>query len=416
MAYRTLKSVFHQRDRRAAELEEMSRRSSPAAVHWEFTVGEYAAFCLITPEIARSLEQIMAHENRASRVWDQLPGGVKHHYLRSMIVEEIHATNEIEAVFSTRQEIAEVLDAVQGGAPTQRRRFREMARLYSALWDNTVEPPRNLEEIRHLYDNVTKGDIDAGDELDGKRFRAGPVQIVSRQKTVRRGAPTEEVIVEGLEEMLRQSRDEDIPLLVRAVMAHFFFDVVHPFYDGNGRMGRYLLALDLGRSLSPVAWLSLSATIADNKERYYKAFQNAEQPLNRGDVTVFVTVMLDIIAEAQGRMRADLEWRKSQIRTMSERASSLQSGASRHVGDDPKGLVSVLFVVGQASLFGVRGETTLEEIARSLSKSKQYARPRAAELVDRGLVEQTSGKPLRFRLTDASRELLGLADADVADV
>lgn len=367
-------------------------------------------FCVVTPDIARLTERIMNHENRARGVWQELPSAVQHHYLRSMIVEEIHATNDIEAVHSTRQEIAEVLDAVQGNAGSEQRRFREMARLYDALWGNTVEPPEGLDDIRRLYDEVTDGEIAADDELDGERFRAGTVQIFSGQKIVHSGAPTEEIIVAGLEEMMRQSRDDDIPLLVRAVIAHFIFEDVHPFYDGNGRTGRYLLALDLGRSLSPVAWLSLSATIADNKERYYKAFQDAEQPLNRGDATVFVTVMLDILAEAQGRMRADLERRKEQIAMMGARSSELQDAAL--TPDGRKGTVSVLFIIGQTSLFGVRGEVTLDTIARSLDKSKQYVRPRAAGLVKRKLVEQVSANPLRFRLTGAGREILGLTELD----
>lgn len=410
MAYRTLKSIFHQKDRHAADAEERARRASPAAVHWDFPVGDHSMFCVVTPDIARLIERIMNHENRARGVWQELPSAVQHHYLRSMIVEEIHATNDIEAVHSTRQEIAEVLDAVQGNAGSEQRRFREMARLYDALWGNTVEPPEGLDDIRRLYDEVTDGEIAADDELDGERFRAGTVQIFSGQKIVHSGAPTEEIIVAGLEEMMRQSRDDDIPLLVRAVIAHFIFEDVHPFYDGNGRTGRYLLALDLGRSLSPVAWLSLSATIADNKERYYKAFQDAEQPLNRGDATVFVTVMLDILAEAQGRMRADLERRKEQIAMMGARSSELQDAAL--TPDGRKGTVSVLFIIGQASLFGVRGEVTLDTIARSLDKSKQYVRPRAAGLVKHKLVEQVSANPLRFRLTGAGREILGLTELD----
>lgn len=410
MSYRTLKSIFHQRDRSTADGEEAARRSSPAAIHWNFMVGDHTMFCLVTPDIARLIERIMDHENRARQVWRSLPGAVQYHYLRTMIVEEIYATNDIEAVYSTRQEIADVLDAVQGGAVSEQRRFREMARLYSALSDNTVEPPGTIEDIRRIYDDVTDGEIDSGDSLDGDLFRAGAVHISSGQKVVHSGSPTEEIIVSGLREMLSQSRNDDIPILVRAVISHFIFENVHPFYDGNGRTGRYLLALDLGRSLSPVAWLSLSATIADNKERYYKAFQDAEQPLNHGDATVFVTSMLEIIAEAQGRMRDDLEHRKKQINTIVGRVPELKNDVT--LRETKNGAVDVLSIIGQASLFGVKGEVTLEAIATSLDKSKQYVRPRVADLVDRGFIRQVSAKPLRFQLSGAGREALGLVDSE----
>lgn len=368
-------------------------------------------FCLLTPETVVLIERIMVLENRARGLWDGLAGAVRHHYLRSMIIEEIHATNEIESVYSTRQEIAEVLDAVKGAAPSGRHRFREMARLYQALGDGEVEAPESLDDIRTVYDEVTDGEITGADAPDGVRFRTGTVRITDGQKIVHEGAPSEERIEAGLDEMLRQSADEEIPSLVRAVAAHFIFESAHPFYDGNGRTGRYLLALDLSRSLSPVAWLSLSATVADNKARYYKAFQDAEQPMNRGDVTVFVTELLGIIAEAQGRLCADLELRHRQISRVFERTKMLEENAASPFADAARGTLETLSVIGQASLFGVGGEVELDVIAGSIRKSKQFVRPRTVDLVERGLVDQTSGRPLRFRLTAQGRELLGLDDA-----
>lgn len=410
MAYRTLKSIFHQRNQSAADAEEAARRSSPAAVHWAYSIGDSTMFCLLTPEIVVLLERIMVLENEARRLWDGLSGAVRSHYLRSMIIEEIHATNEIESVHSTRQEIAEVLDAVKGVAPSKRHRFREMARLYRALGDGKVEVPESLDDIRAVYDKVTDGEITGDDVPDGARFRAGAVRIFDGQRVVHQGALSEGLIESGLEEMLRQSMDEAIPSLVRAVAAHFIFESPHPFYDGNGRTGRYLLALDLSRSLSPVAWLSLSATVADNKDRYYKAFQDAEQPLNSGDATVFVTEMLDIIAEAQGRLCADLNLRHRQISRIFEAINKLGKDAESPLVNALQGIPQVLSVVGQASLFGVRGDVALDALARSLDRSKQYVRPRTEELVKYGLIEETSGKPLRFRLTDQGRELLGLTE------
>ena len=75
------------------------------------------------------------------------------------------------------------------------------------------------------------------------------------------GVVPESAIDDALVLMLSQGRDESIPRLIRAVAAHFIFEYTHPFYDGNGRTGRYLLALDLRQVIAPYASLALSATV-----------------------------------------------------------------------------------------------------------------------------------------------------------
>lgn len=405
MSYRTLKSIFHQKNQAAADREEQARRASPSAVHWDFRLGDSTMFCMMTPEITVSIERIMKLENMARNAWSRMSTGVQRHYLRSMIIEEIHATNDIESVYSTRQEIAEVLDAVQGVTETDRRRFREMARLYNALWDQDIVAPATLDDIRTVYDEVTGGEIEGSDAPDGRRFRAGPVQIVSGQKVVHRGVSGEDSIDSGLAEMLRQNNDDSVPHLVRAVAAHLIFESVHPFYDGNGRTGRYLLALDLSRSLSPIAWLSMSTTIADNKERYYTAFQDAEQPMNRGDATVFITRMLEILVEAQSRLCSDLDHRLEQVGELFQRVQGMEELSK----DQP----ALLFILGQVRLFEPGGRITLESLAQSMEKSKATVRKQTKVLVEQQLVEETSAKPLRFRLSPAGQQALGL-DGDVA--
>ena len=65
-----------------------------------------------------------------------------------------------------------------------------------------------------------------------------------------------------LTQWLALSRSEDIPETCSALLCHFLFEHIHPFYDGNGRTGRYLLALHLSEPLSQPTVLSLSRTIA----------------------------------------------------------------------------------------------------------------------------------------------------------
>ena len=417
MAYRTLKSIFHQRDHAGLDEEERVRRSSPSAIHWDLLVGGSSAFMLVTREVAVLIERILMFEPRIRQHWDRLPGRAQDDYLYRMIVDEIQATNEIEQVRSTRKEIGEALKGLRDDEPVGGKRFAEMARLYLGIGRADAQAPQSLDDLRSVYDAVMAGE--SGDEMvpDGTRFRAGPVTIESGTKAVHRGIVPESAIDEALTLMISQNRDAEVPRLLRAVVAHFIFEFAHPFYDGNGRAGRYLLALDLREVLAPYSSLALSATIADNKDRYYRAFADAEDPFNRGDLTVFVISLLEVIAEAQHRLLTDLADREQRIGVLGERISDFVSGgppgglrfdstAGKPFGLD--GIGELLFILGQAWLFDVNRAVKLQSLVRATGRSVQFIRPRVQSLVDAGLVEVVTRKPLRFRITQSGAELLGV--------
>ena len=418
MAYRTLRSIFHQRDRVGADAEEQARRDSPAALHWDLMIGGHSMFALMTPQVAALIERIMSFEPTIRAEWEGLPGAARRHYLDRMVIDEIQATNEIEHVRSTRREISEAIEAVRAERPIADRRFAEMVRLYLAIGDDEAESPQKLDDIRAVYDAVTRGEIRDEDAPDGQRFRQGPVSIESGTKVVHSGVLPESAIDDALTLMLSQGRDDSIPRLIRAVVSHFIFEYTHPFYDGNGRTGRYLLALDLRQVLAPYASLALSVTVADNKDRYYRAFADAENPLNRGDLTPYLIDMLEIIAEAQHRLLLDLSDRRQKIDTVGARLRvlvgdeqfPLSVGLDRESAPpvDRDDIGAVLYTLGQAHHFDANRTVKLKTLADAAKRSSQFIRPRLQLLDDAGIIETVTKKPLRFGLTARGVSLLEL--------
>lgn len=418
VSYRTLKSIFHQRDRAGLDAEERSRRESPAAIHWDMLIGGFQMFALMTPEVAALIERIMSFEPKIQAQWEGLPGTARHHYLNRMVIDEIQATNEIEQVRSTRKEISEAIKAARADGPAANKRFTEMARLYLAIGSNEAKSPQTLDDVREIYEAVTSGEIRDEDAPDGRRFRRGPVSIESGTKIVHTGVVPESAIDDALTLMMSQGRDDSIPQLIRAAAAHFIFEYAHPFYDGNGRTGRYLLALDLRQVLAPYASLALSATVAGNKDRYYRGFTDAENPLNRGDLTPYLIEMLEIIAEAQHRLLLDLSERRAKIDAIAallrdlvrDEQFPMNIGLDRESAPpvDPGDIASILFALGQAHHFDVHRAVKLNTLADAISRSSQFTRPRLQRLDDAGIIETVTRKPLRFRLTPRGASLLKL--------
>lgn len=304
--YRPLATLFHMDASAAApaHLEELAhaRLTADSTFRTGITTKLGELFIGMPRELTRQLNDVLARERSIAVLWNGIPRIMKHSYIVHAISEEILSTNDIEGVRSTRKEVQDAVETAQHEAAqtTHAPRFAEFARLYLGLTAEHTQLPQTLDDLRTIYDDVVGDEIADDDRPDGELFRNGDVEIIGAgERVVHTGAHTEARINELLTQMLTLMRSEQIPQLLAATAAHFLFEYTHPFYDGNGRMGRYLLALNLQPTLTLPSVLSLSRTIADNRQRYYKAFSSVENPLNHGELTFFVQMLLECIAQAQ---------------------------------------------------------------------------------------------------------------------
>jgi Fic family protein len=83
---------------------------------------------------------------------------------------------------------------------------------------------------------------------------------------------------------------------VRSAIAHLYFETIHPFEDGNGRIGRAIAEKALSQTIDRPVLLSLSATIERNKKDYYKALSNAQKS---NEVTDWVIYFTKVVLQAQ---------------------------------------------------------------------------------------------------------------------
>ena len=80
--------------------------------------------------------------------------------------------------------------------------------------------------------------------------------------------------------------------LVRAAVSHLWFETLHPFDDGNGRLGRAILQLALGQDMGqPGRIVTLSRQIESCKDQYYRELERAQRSKSM-DVTAWVEWML----------------------------------------------------------------------------------------------------------------------------
>lgn len=405
MEYKELSKLYHidtssSRDSRL-QTELASRRNSGSTFRIGFDTPNGELFLAVPREMSTLSEHVLRGERKVSRLMRTVPGIAGHAVLRGLVLDEVVSTNAIEQIHSTRRQVKDAVEqSWENGA--KGRRFRELAKLYFSIVNDEAKPPSSPDDIRAIYDKVMEGEeLDDDDRPDGRLFRARGVDITDGGvRVLHSGLEPEIRITEAIEKMLEVANSEEMPAVYAAIASHYLFEYTHPFYDGNGRTGRFLLSLFLSEPLSKPTVLSLSRTLAENRNDYYKAFSTAEDPLNHGELTFFVFTMLEMVQKAQAGIIRRLERCLEAYETLEDAITRADDDLSLK-GQEKQ----AVFILMQYEAFGLLGDVALDELARYLGIGGQMTRKHLSSLEDKGVVvKRQLRKPLTFELSEEFKE------------
>ena len=195
-----------------------------------------------------------------------------HLFIRSFIRREAVLSSRIEG---TRTTLAELLAAEAGAkGATDSADLREVANYVAALeygLDRLDTLPLSLRLIREIHERLMRGV--RGDAATPGEFRRSQNWIGPSGCTLSDAnyiPPPPDELMPCLDALERFLRDDSLPVLVHAALAHAQFEAIHPFLDGNGRVGRLLITLLLAeRGVLPSPPLYLSAYFEETREAYY---------------------------------------------------------------------------------------------------------------------------------------------------
>lgn len=325
MDYKTIRTIVAMSKSNAkpcdiAEEEYRLRIDNPVTYRSGIVFDGREIFAMCVTDLVTYMNYIANTEKAVEKAWSRLQRFAQREYLMQLIAKEVQNTNIIEGVHSTRKELSKALDAAN--EQNKHTRFSEFTKLFLELADskeksvadlnvksaadsnkNSTSIPQTLQDIRKIYNSIMQGELEASNIPDGEIFRSGKVSIRDgANNVVHNGDATEAEIQDHLTQMLSLMNSNEVPTLIKACMCHYAFESVHPFYDGNGRTGRFLLALQLHEQLSMPTVLSLSSIIYAEKSGYYAAFSKAQEVFNCNDLTMFCCKMLEYIVKAQGEV------------------------------------------------------------------------------------------------------------------
>lgn len=224
---------------------------------------------------------------------------------------------------------------------------------------------------------VTTGRRDLGD-IGRYRTSGKPMQIVSgpigAAKVHFEAPPSKQVPAEMKRFIAWFNRTapggpEPLPAITRAGIAHLYFESIHPFEDGNGRIGRAVAEKAIAQNLGHSVVLALATTILAHQKSYYDALERAN-PNN--EVTDWLVWFADIALEAQRRSLAVVEFiiRKAKLldRLRGQINDRQQKALLRMFREGPEGFKGGLSAGNYSTITGASPATTTRDLADLVEK------------------------------------------------
>ncbi len=348
-------------------------------------------FYVNTHELMSLNNKVLLNSSKISSLISKLPSFVVEPYFHKLIVNEAQSNNEIEGIKSTKKELKEVLSGLRQ-SESKKKRFKGLMKTY--MYIDRIEPFKEIADFRKLYDNLVLEEIEEEDIPDGELFRKGYVEVNDGTSTTHIGINSEEKIAEALHALLNYLENKRHPELYRYMVGHYYYEYIHPFYDGNGRTGRLLVCSYLSRYLERYSAITFSYAVNKNRSKYYKALEEIPSPLNKGEMTFYLMDMLELLSIGQEGIIEDLEFNLAKLEHILE---FFQVDKWKERRDERE----LLLFMTSITVFGDDETSVPVTKLMEISKISRYKVNKIMEeLGNNGYVELVSQRPKEYKLCE----------------
>ncbi len=317
------------------------------------------------------------------------------HFLLSRVLvrQEAVASSDIEGAHSTLDALLEVEETDDEDATDADKQVRDYAvALEAALRDVELhwQDAFNIHTIESLHASLMRGDSKYQRKYgEPGRLRRIPVRIGGRDlATSTFNPPPHADVLQCMAEQIAYLRCEGMQhvnqsTIVQMAVAHAHFEAVHPFPDGNGRVGRLLLPLMLRAAHQTP--LYLAPYIAAFKTDYYEALRAAQQRLDYRPLIAHLSVaIISSVDDAEAAIGRLVSLREEWANRRSFRNKSAAQRMLDHLAWHPV--------------------ATTKTVQRLLNVGQVAARNALNQLADAGILSEKTGK-MRYRVFQASEVL-----------
>ena len=214
-------------------------------------------------------------------------GTISPHLRRENRIRTIHSSLAIEHNSLSLEQVTAILDGKRVlGNPNE---IKEVQNAYEAYELMLRLNPASVDDLLKAHKLMMNGLVS-----ENGRFRSGGVGVFDGE-VLSHMAPPVEFVPEHIQNLFAWYQKSELHPLIKSAIFHYEFEFIHPFADGNGRMGRMWHSLLLGEWKEMFFWLPIEELIQSRQKEYYDALGAADK---QADSAGFVELMLEIIRDS----------------------------------------------------------------------------------------------------------------------
>lgn len=210
---------------------------------------------------------------------------------RNSRILSIGSTTAIEGNRLTVQQVFDVINGKVVLAPLHD--IKEVKNAFAAYEQIADLDPYSIADFLKAHSFITENLVQ-----ESGQFRSVGVAVVNSQREILHSGADFKQVPALIEELFEWGKTTDTHALLKSSAMHFMIEHIHPFRDGNGRIGRLWQTLVLTKWNELFEWLPVETMIYLNQAKYYEALQQSHNKDGEVDCRQFIDFMLDVIEDS----------------------------------------------------------------------------------------------------------------------
>ena len=268
---------------------------------------DWPNFTYSTEEVEAQLYEFSERAGKINALLEILPEETRLEAVIDLLVAEAMKTSEIEGEYLSRKDVMSSIKKNLGLLPihqeTSDKRAEGIAELMTDA-QKSFNEPLSEEHLMNWHRMLMKGNTSF--ESGKWRSHKEPMQVISGamgKEIIHYEAPPSKRVPGEMDQFIswfnhtgKIANKEIKKPIIRAAIAHLYFESIYPFEDGNGRIGRAIAEKALSQTVKRPILLSLSDAMESKKKEYYNALMMAQRS---NEITSWINYFVNTTLEAQ---------------------------------------------------------------------------------------------------------------------